>query len=147
VKTIFWFIIAIWMLFVVPASAQLLGFPLPCSQAMIVGTWQGVFGGPYGGNTFACAVHVTTTGSVAVGACAIPEGEMINSFSGILTIDRTCHVTGNISFVLIDSLGQAVWQQSVSLWRSSDGSRLTGYQQLSINGAQVLWPFEFVAGQ
>ena len=79
------------------------------------------------------------------------------AFQGVLTIDNKCHVAGSLTFrsatpAVPASPGGA---ESVSLWRSADGSRLTGTQVLtcpkckSVQDPAVTWvsPFEIIAGQ
>jgi hypothetical protein len=77
--------------------------------------------------------------------------------SGTLMIDKACHVVGSITFGYCNPGRSCVntWQMSVSLWRSVDGSRLTGTQVLtcpkcrSLENSAVTWvyPFEMVASQ
>ena len=76
--------------------------------------------------------------------------------SGAMSIDNACHVVGSITFGYCNPGRSCVnsWQMTVSLWRSGDGSRLTGTQVLTCPRCKsvqepVTWvsPFEMVAGQ
>ncbi len=159
------------------AATAALAQPAPklpaCSQSMIVGTWQVLFapgvsnpiapGFPIYPN-FACPVSISTNGSLTTGNCILNDNFMLTQQpSGSLTIDRTCHVVGSIAYmVCIQNNGSCspqsdyVVQTSVSLWRSSDGSRLSGFQSwsCSVGGrgcgrtppANVL-PFELIESQ
>jgi hypothetical protein len=155
------------------ASAQ----PAPtlpaCSQSMIVGTWQALFapgvsnplapGFPIYPN-FSCPVSISTNGSLTTDKCALNDNfTLTQQPSGQLTIDRTCHVTGSIGYSICNQINGAcaaqtdyVIQTEVSLWRSRDGSRLSGFQSwtCSIGGrgcgrtppANVL-PLELIEGR
>jgi hypothetical protein len=80
-----------------------------------------------------------------------------------LMIDHTCHVVGSIAFALCNQndrpcSGQTDFtiESSFSLWRSRDGSRLSGFQLWSCSREgkgcghtpppNVL-PFELIEGQ
>jgi hypothetical protein len=70
--------------------------------------------------------------------------------TGTLTIDRACHVTGTINYVVTErpsSYSSYSAQISVSLWRSIDGSKLSGSQQWTVRGSSYFFPFELIAGQ
>jgi hypothetical protein len=70
--------------------------------------------------------------------------------SGTLTIDRSCHVTGTINYTFCQSApcssGYSL-QTLPSLWRSGDGSRLSGFSQLTYLPCcnYVVWPSEMIA--
>jgi hypothetical protein len=144
-----------------------------CSQSMIVGTWQALFvPGPSNPLApgfpiypiFACPVSISTDGSLGTGDCTLNDYFMLTQQpSGQLTIDRTCHVVGSITYSICNQINGAcsaqndyVIQTSVSLWRSRDGSRLSGFHSwsCSIGGrgcgrtppASVL-PLELIEGQ
>jgi hypothetical protein len=117
-----------------PATTPQLAPRLPtCSQPMIVGTWQAVFAqfavNPSQGNLgFACPINIAGNGALTPGNCTVSASETIVAPpSGSLTTDRACHVVGTISFTIKNAMGVTLpTQLSVSVWRSADGSRLTG---------------------
>jgi hypothetical protein len=141
------------------------GVRLPtCSPSMIVGTWQAAFayGTPIYGtaqnNGFSCPLNVAPNGTVTSGPCILGSAMSVSPVpSGVLTIDNKCHVAGSLTFGYCNPGRSCVggWQMSVSLWRSADGSRLTGTQVLtcpkckSVQDPAVTWvsPFEMIAGQ
>jgi hypothetical protein len=127
----------------------------PCSQSMIVGTWQALFvPGPSNPLApgfpiypiFACPVSISTDGSLGTGDCTLNDNfTLTQQPSGKLTIDRTCHVVGSITYSICNQINGAcsaqndyVIQTSVSLWRSRDGSRLSGFQSWSCSIG--VWP-------
>jgi hypothetical protein len=143
-----------------------------CSQSMIVGTWQALFA-PGASNpiapgfpvypSFACPVGISANGTLTTGKCTLTDNfTLTRQPSGSLTIDRTCHVIGSIAYAVCIQNGPCsaqsdyVVQTTVSLWRSTDGSRLSGFQSwsCSVGGrgcgrtppANVL-PFELIEGQ
>ena len=148
-----------------PAQTGSPGVKLPaCSPAMIIGTWQAAFGygtplyGTAQNNGFSCPLNVATDGTITSGTCILGSGITVSPVpSGTVTIDRSCHVAGSITFGYCNPGRSCVnhWQMSVSLWRSADGSRLTGTQVLtcpkckSVQDQAVTWvsPFEMIAGQ
>jgi hypothetical protein len=148
-----------------PDSTADRGVKLPtCTPSMIVGTWQGAFayGTPFYGtaqnNGFSCPLNIAADGTVTSGACIVGSEITVSPApSGILMIDKACHVVGSITFGYCNPGRSCVntWQMSVSLWRSVDGSRLTGTQVLtcpkcrSTENSAVTWvyPFEMVASQ
>jgi hypothetical protein len=141
------------------------GMKLPaCTPSMIVGTWQAAFGygtpfyGTAQNNGFACPLNIAANGTVTSGPCILGSGMTVSPApSGTLAIDKACHVVGSITFGYCNPGRSCVnsWQMSVSLWRSVDGSRLTGTQVLTCPKCKgdadpaVTWvsPFEMVAGQ
>ena len=151
-----------------PASAQQqaggAGARLPaCNTTMIVGTWQAAFGygapiyGTAQNNGFSCPLTISNEGKVTSGPCTLGSGVTVAPMpAGVLTIDRACHVVGSITFGYCNPGRSCVnsWQMTVSLWRSGDGSRLTGTQSLTCPKCKsvqdpVTWvsPWEMVAGQ
>ena len=128
-----------------------------CSQSMIVGTWQAVFW-PASTRGFACPISIADNGTLTPGTCTLPDSNftLTQVPSGSMTIDRACHVVGSIAYTFCDppysGSSCQTYQQSVSLWRSSDGSRLSGFQHSSclncIGGPlYFVYPFELIAGQ
>jgi hypothetical protein len=148
-----------------PAPTNTPGVKLPtCSLSMIVGTWQAAFGygtplyGTAQNNGFSCPLNIAADGTVTSGTCILGSGMTVSPVpSGVLTIDNKCHVAGSLTFGYCNPGRSCVnaWQMSVSLWRSVDGSRLTGTQVLtcpkckSLQDQTVSWvsPFEMTAGQ
>ena len=107
---------------------------------------------------FACPMRISLSGAVSFGTCTtgLPDGTVPQP-TGTLTIDRTCNVTGTISYSVCSAtyFGGCVPRQiSVSLWRSGDGTRLTGFQKIinpndssqSFTGFSYMLPFDLVAG-
>jgi hypothetical protein len=146
--------------------------PRQCSQSMITGTWQALFspgvsnpiapGFPIYPN-FACAVTISKDG-LLTGNCTLAENfKLTQQPSGTLTVDRACHVVGTIAYTVCDPINGACSKQSdymvlasVSLWRSSDGSRLSGFQSwsCSVGGRGCgrtpppnVLPFELIQGE
>jgi hypothetical protein len=132
------------------ATALSAGVKLPtCSQSMLEGTWQVYF--TFG---FVCPVAIASHGSVSSGTCSIPPSTTFSlpqPPSGLLTIDRSCHVTGTISYSYLDPDNgwgpPAVSLQLImTLWRSADGSRLSGSALLSGPNYQPVYvPVDFIA--
>jgi hypothetical protein len=108
-----------------------------CTQSMIAGTWQAVFNSFVPNTVFACPITISTNGTVTPGTCTFGPPELpyvlVQPPSGTLTIDRACHVTGSISYSFSSSsLPNNISAALVpSLWRSADGSRLTGTQSVT----------------
>jgi hypothetical protein len=141
------------------------GLKLPaCTTAMIVGTWQAAFGygtpvyGTGQNNGFSCPLHVAANGTVTSGTFILGSGVTVSPVpAGTLTIDNKCHVAGVLTFGYCNPGRSCInaWQMSVSLWRSADGSRLTGTQVLTcpkcktLQDPAVSWvsPFEMVGGE
>ena len=135
-----------------------------CTPSMIAGTWHAAFGygtpvyGTAQNNGFACPLTIAPNGTINSGACIVGSTMTVSSPpSGTLTIDRSCHVVGLITFGYCNPGRSCInsWEMSVSLWRSADGSRLTGTQVLrcpkcrSIHDPATTWvsPFEMILGQ
>jgi hypothetical protein len=132
----------------------------PCSQSMIVGTWQAVFS-QFGAIAlhenlgFACPIVIATNGSLTPGSCIVAAHQsLITPPTGTLTIDRACHVVGSMAYTFENATGVTLpVQLSVSLWRSADGSRLTG--NVTVNPTcgtsrcvnNYVSPFELVAAE
>jgi hypothetical protein len=135
----------------------------PCNTSMIVGTWQAAFGygapiyGTAQNNGFSCPLNIAADGKVTAGQCTLGSSITVSPLpSGVITIDNACHVVGSLTFGYCNPGRSCVnsWQMTVSLWRSGDGSRLTGTQVLTCPRCKsvqepVTWvsPFEMVAGQ
>jgi hypothetical protein len=158
-------------LLVTAASAQQpalsTGVRLPaCSQSMIVGTtWHVFMFGIYYNTTpsgFSCPLSIAANGTVTSGTCLSPPSSS-TSFTlsqpptGMLTIDRSCHVTGTVNFSFLDpnsfGLLPVSMQLKMTLWRSADGSRLSGSAFLSgidfsdgkAGPVSVVVPVDFIA--
>jgi hypothetical protein len=122
-----------------------------CSQAMIVRTWQAAFTSvaPLNFRVFACPITIAANGAVSPGNCTTPDAGMtVTPPSGTLTIDSVCHVTGAINYAVVEkgsSYSSYSALISVSLWRSTDGSRLSGFQQWTVRGSSYLFPFDLTA--
>jgi hypothetical protein len=163
--SVFW---ALWVATALaqqPAQTDNPGVKLPnCTASMIVGTWQAAFGygsplyGTAQNNGFYCPLNIAANGAVTSGTCVLGSGMTVSPVpSGVLTIDNKCHVVGSLTFGYCNPPRSCVnsWQMAVSLWRSADGSRLSGMQVLtcpkckSIQDPAVTWvsPFEMIAGQ
>jgi hypothetical protein len=129
-----------------------------CSQLMIVGTWQAYFS--YGG--LACPITIAANGSITAGTCkTVSTIALPHPPAGSLTIDRSCHVTGSITYSVCYPRGdtpdcvneQQSYQVTPSLWRSGDGTRLSGtaLYACTVGGPECFgpWilPLEFIDGQ
>lgn len=125
----------------------------PCSQPMLIGKW--LFSPPgLGTEGFACPISIGATGTISSsGSCTLSPGwSTVQPPSGILSISSTCHVTGSISYSYCSTSPHTTCSAStinvteaVKLWRSLDGSRLTGYSILSYAGqAFSVGPFEII---
>jgi hypothetical protein len=101
----------------------------PCDQSMITGSW--IFADSNTG--FACLIAISSTGSISSTAsnCAInPTRDIITPMTGHLLINRTCKLTGQITYSTSESGNPPITISSsnnLTLYRSLDGSRLTGY--------------------
>lgn len=126
-----------------------------CSQSLINGTWQANFYLAQVNHGFSCAIDVSSDGTLSFGNCTTAKSVTITKPpSGTLKIDRSCHVTGSITYDFSDDQwGGGPAQESLSLWRSLDGSRLSGNRHFvccdGIGAIPQDWvvPFELVAGQ
>jgi hypothetical protein len=129
------------------ATTSQLAPKLPaCSQSMLVGTWQAVFNGGLGyGSNFVCPISISSSGTLTAGTCTFFSGATATQLpSGSLIIDRACHVTGFINYTYESN----PIQLSVSLWRSADGSRLSGFSELCgvscATNPEYAIPFEMI---
>jgi hypothetical protein len=142
------------------AGAAAFAQPAPkvpaCSQSMIVGTFNQLAVNPLQGNLgFACPISIGANGTLAPGDCILSASQsIIAPVSGTLTIDRTCHVVGSITYTLKNAMGVTLpVQLSVSAWRSADGSRLSGHVTVNLTCGSApclnnyISPFELVASQ
>jgi hypothetical protein len=120
---------------------------------MIVGSWH-VYLPAAGG--LACPVSIAANGAVAAGNCVVSPGmgiTILHPPAGTLTIDRSCHVTGSIAFdVCIGDCTNHDYSVQImpSLWRSGDGTRLSGTGLIACTGdcsGSFINPLELVAGQ
>jgi len=132
------------------------GVQLPtCSQSMITGIWQANFYLAQVNHGFSCPIGVSSDGKLSFGNCTTAKNMTITQApSGTLKIDQTCHVVGSITYDFSDDQwGGGTAQESLSLWRSLDGSRLSGTRHfVCCNGIGAIpqdWvvPFELIAGQ
>lgn len=113
----------------------------PCSQSMIMGNWVTANLGAGGA---ICHLKIGTNGALTPSDCLLSFGnQYIVLPKGTLTIDGTCHVTGTVSFTWTSTYSNACYDPitgnpitytltyaealSPQLWRSLDGSRLSGY--------------------
>ena len=124
-----------------------------CSQSSIEREWLANFYLAQVNHGFSCPIGISSDGTLSFGNCATAKNVTIaRPPSGMLTIDRTCHVVGSITYVVTDDQwGGGTAQESFSLWRSSDGSRLSGTRHFvccdQVGGIPQDWvvPFELVA--
>jgi hypothetical protein len=136
----------VWMFLGLSTASAQTGGALPlCSQRMLVGTWQAVFNTGAGFyQNFVCPVSISSNGTLAAGTCTFFANVTASELpSGSLLIDRSCLVTGLINYTTSNPS-----QLSVSLWRSADGSRLSGFAEIcvapcSINPGNAI-PFEMI---
>ena len=130
-----------------------------CSEPMIAGTWQALFENPYLGFTLACSLSVSATGAISDGACDIGSfthggWTLAQPPWGTLTINRACKVIGAISYTVCspspcgNPATSMTIQNQALLWRSRDGSRLSGFVQWGPGQSIVeYYPLELIAGQ
>jgi hypothetical protein len=126
-----------------------------CSQSMIERTWQANFYLAQVNHGFSCPIGISSNGTLSFGNCTTAKNVTIaRAPSGMLTIDRTCHAIGSITYDFSDDQwGGGTVQEELSLWRSSDGSRLSGSRHFAccnhVGEVPQDWvvPFELVAGQ
>jgi hypothetical protein len=76
-----------------------------CTPSMIVGTWYAAFGygtpiyGTAQNNGFACPLNIAANGTITSGTCILGSAMTVSPVpSGAVTIDRSCHVAGSITF-------------------------------------------------
>jgi hypothetical protein len=137
------------LLFALFASDAFAESPTPavalpaCYQSMIAGTWQALFENVFLGYTMACTISVSSTGAISNSVCSIggalrpgdANWTLTQPPSGALTINHACHVVGSINYIVCASQpcsnpNQLKNIQTLpSLWRSRDGSRLSGLDQ------------------
>jgi hypothetical protein len=126
---------------------------------MIAGTWQALFANPYLGFTLVCSLSVSDAGTISDGACDIGSfahggWALMRPPWGTLTINRACKVIGAISYAVCSPApcgnpsASITVQNQALLWRSRDGSRLSGFVQWH-PGQSILeyYPLELIAGQ
>ena len=117
---------------------------------MIVGTWHVLFAG-----TFYCPLNVSLNGSITPGNCsapASPTATIQRPPTGVLSIDSSCHITGTMSYTYFDpvlfSPQPVTWNLTLILFRSTDGSRLSGsalYSTKSIQTTPFYNALDFIA--
>ena len=111
-----------------------------CSEPMIAGTWQALFENPYLGFTLACSLSVSATGAISDSTCDIGSfthggWTLTQPPWGTLTINRACKVIGAIRYTVCspspcgNPATSMTIQNQALLWRSRDGSRLSGFLQ------------------
>jgi hypothetical protein len=126
----------------------------PCTQSMIAGNWVFAASKPASGvglQSFACAIAIAPDGTTSTsGRCMVQSSQLslVTSPSGKLSIDSSCHVTGTISWKQCSPTNCTASTESltfaVQLWRSLDGSRLSGFASVSITAVSDIYvlPFE-----
>jgi hypothetical protein len=131
-----------------------------CKQSMITGApWQVVLNQNYYNQSrnqhrdesggFSCTINIAADGTITPANCT-GGVTFIDLPFGHLTIDRTCHVAGSIQYNTCSYTACGVnIQLSISAWRSTDGSRLTGFQQWQCfqTNLTCLSSFELISGQ
>ena len=100
--------------------------------------------------------------SITAGTCqTASQIAVLHPPAGSLTINRSCHVTGSITYSVcydLNNVGtpdcvnyQQSYQATLSLWRSGDGTRLSGTALSSCTGygcgGPWIGPMEFIDGQ
>jgi hypothetical protein len=131
--------------------------PPTCSQPMIAGSWQALFPNPHLGFTLVCSLTVSTTGTIGDGACDIgsfTHGSWILTQPplGTLTINGACRVIGAISYTVCSQppcsspRASITVQNQALLWRSRDGSRISGFMQWTPGeGLVQYYPLDLIA--
>jgi hypothetical protein len=136
------------------AQTESSGVKFPtCSRSSIEREWLANFYLAQVNHGFSCPIGISLDGTLRFGNCATAKNVTIaRPPSGMLTIDRACHVVGSITYVFTDDQwGGGTAQESFSLWLSSDGSRLSGTRHFvccdQVGGIPQDWvvPFELVA--
>jgi hypothetical protein len=147
-----------------PPAQAAVGVKLPvCCQRMIAGSWQAVFGNSFLGVTLVCSLNISSAGVISNSLCNIgtyPFGSqtVTQPPSGTLTIDRACHVTGSIDYIVCSGSpcgnpgASTTVQNQASLWRSRDGTRLSGFPQWNPpnpppQNIVQFFPLHLIAGQ
>ena len=130
-----------------------------CSQPMIAGSWQALFDNPYLGFTLVCSLSVSATGIISNGSCDIGSfahggWALTQAPWGTLTINPACKVIGAISYTVCspspcgNPVTSLTVQNQALLWRSRDGSRLSGFLQWKPGQSIVeIYPLDLIAGQ
>ena len=130
-----------------------------CSQPMIAGSWQALFDNPYLGFTLVCSLSVSATGIISNASCDIGSfahggWALTQPPSGTLTINRVCKVIGAINYTVCSpspcgNPGTSMTVQNQALlWRSRDGSRLSGFVQWRPGQSIVEYhPLELIAAE
>ena len=74
-----------------------------CSQSSIEREWLANFYLALVNHGFSCPIGISSDGMLSFGNCATAKNVTIaRPPSGTLTIDRTCHVVGSITYVFTD---------------------------------------------
>jgi hypothetical protein len=108
----------------------------PCSQSMIVGTWQAIFtpgasnpvapGFPLYPN-FACPVNISSNGSLTASNCTLTDNFAITQQpAGMLTIDRTCHAVGSLTYNMCNQTNGPCPSPNDYAWSCSSGAKGCG---------------------
>jgi hypothetical protein len=129
----------------------------PCTQSMIVGKWIFaknflVVGGSGDFLGIACPIAIALDGKTSSGTCTVLGVTLLTSPSGQLSINSSCKVTGSISWTACAlgacSMTNTAITAAVQLWRSFDGSRLSGFASIhETSGGIVIEevdPFEII---
>jgi hypothetical protein len=98
------------------------GQSYPCSQSMITGNWVFVMAFPV---QVACPISIASNGVVSDSGSCISQIPVVTLPTGNLQIDINCKVTGVVSLTY-GSSNINKNTGSLTLWRSLDGSRLSG---------------------
>jgi len=124
----------VWM-YVAPSA-------LGCTPDMAVGWYLWVTPpslsyedyGIHGNNSIVCYLYIALNGAVHSTACVPSPNYTVDTVpSGNLTIDENCRVTGTLTYRIRSSMLYTFNVNEV-LFRSGDGSRLTGYAHALVNG-------------
>jgi hypothetical protein len=129
------------MLSAAAANAQQGAVPQPtCAQKMIEGIWQAQIIP----TSLLCTVRIDSRGDLSSTACSLgmPAVSLKKKPEGTLTIDRYCAVTGDVRHVICGTEVAycQTYVNSLNLWRSGDGTRLTGYTKVVITTTQPSEP-------
>lgn len=87
-----------------------------CFQSLIEGEWQANFYLAQVNHGFSCPIGISPDGTLGFGNCITAKNmTIVQPPSGILTIDRNCHVVGSITYGFSDDQwGGGVAQESFS---------------------------------